>query len=73
MRTTERKLAPDSDELFDNLNATGQSLQYIVGKTPGDLLARIQKIRKPTKIVSIYAYESFHVAWILTEAKLKKG
>lgn len=58
--------------LFENLNSTGDSLNFLTGDSPEDLLSQIKQIRMPVFIVSIYAVGSKHYAWIQTSQKLIK-
>lgn len=61
-----------SDGMFTNLNPLGEALDYVEGKSLEELRVRIKAIRLPTRIISIYSFGNRHVAWIITEAKIKK-
>jgi hypothetical protein len=67
-KTTSEKL----ELLFENLNTTGSNLEYLEARSPSELLNQIKMIRQATKILSIYNYGNIHIAWILTEAKIKR-
>lgn len=58
--------------MFETLNSTGESLNYLVGDSPEDLLEQIKQIRSSVHIVSIYAIGSKHYAWIQTSVKIIK-
>lgn len=73
MKTETTKPKIEATELeFSNLNTLAGTLEYVEAMSTRDLMAQLKKIKLPTKIISIYAYGSVHVAWIMTHAKLKK-
>lgn len=61
-----------SDGMFTNLNPLGEVLDYIEAKSLEELRVKIKSIRLPTRIITIYSHGTRHVAWIITEAKIKK-
>ncbi len=71
-RTTTRTIPSSFGDMFDNLNHYGTTLEYLEGKSPGDLQALIKKVRLPTRILTIYFDGTNHVAWMVTEAKFNR-
>lgn len=68
--TTRTEKAPALE--FENLNAVGMGLEFLQARTPDELLGLLRQIKQPTKVISIYKSDNFHVMWILTSAKLIK-
>jgi len=58
--------------MFDNLNQVGLGLEFLEALSAEELKKQIQSITLPTKIISIYAIGSRHIAWIQTTAKVQK-
>lgn len=59
--------------MFEDLNYTGKSLKVLSARSADELLAQIQSITLPVKILSIYGDANRHWAWILTQAKIVKS
>lgn len=57
--------------MFTNLNIL-QALDVLSADNAEALRDMIRSIPLPVKIISIYKDGNKHVAWILTEAKIKK-
>ncbi len=72
MKTTETKTELLDAPVFENLNPVGENLDYIQAVSPAALRDELKKIRLPMKILSIYSYGSLHIAWIQTQAKIKR-
>ncbi len=62
----------EQDGLFNSINQSGQSLEYLEGLSLEELKKSIQSIQYDCRIVAIYPFGQRHVAWILTSAKIKK-
>lgn len=71
-RTTTQSLPMNFGMMFENLNHYGTTLEYLQAASPSALQALIKKIKLPTRIVAIYFDGKTHVAWIVTEAKIKR-
>jgi hypothetical protein len=56
---------------FDSLNPY-DTMGYVVGIDPGDLIAKLKAIRTPIKIHFIVAQGSNHVAYFTGDVKSKK-
>ena len=67
-----RNVTEPAELRFTSLNPYGEDLDYIEASSPEGLRDQIRKIRLPTRILSIYASEGKHIAWVLTTAKLTK-
>lgn len=61
-----------AENLFDSVNALSNTLEFISADSPEELRLKLREIRLPTRLITIYAVGSKHVAWIQTTAKLKK-
>lgn len=55
-------------ELFDSLNPY-QSLDWVSGRTPDDLIREIQKIRTPIKVINIVSHNSRFIAFIMGDVR----
>lgn len=56
---------------FDSLNPY-DTMGYVVGRDPGDLILKLKAIRTPIKIHFIVAQGSNHVAYFTGDVKSKK-
>lgn len=61
-----------TEGMFDSLNENKYTLDFLIGDSAEDLRNQIASIPLRVKIITIYAYGTRHIAWIQTEAKLKK-
>lgn len=57
--------------MFTNLNGLS-GIDFLRTDSPEELRAQIASIHLPVKILAIYTHGGQHIAWILTEAKIKK-
>jgi hypothetical protein len=53
---------------FSNLNPY-ESLEFVTGESPDDLLRQLKMIRTPIKLVAIVPYGSRHVAYIMGDVR----
>jgi hypothetical protein len=56
---------------FDSLNPY-DTMGYVVGRDPGDLVQKLREIRTPIKIHFIVPQGSNHVAYFTGDVKAKK-
>jgi hypothetical protein len=54
--------------IFDSMNPY-ESLEFISGSSPEELLISIKRIRTPIKIVAIVPYGNRHVAYIMGDVR----
>lgn len=57
--------------MFDSLNNL-EKLEFLVGDSPESLKAMLKSITLPVRLLSIYAVGTKHIAWIMTDARIKK-
>ena len=58
--------------MFTNLNAQGEALEFIEANSAEELHKILKSITLPTRIITIYAIGTKHIAWIETNAKIIK-
>lgn len=57
--------------IFDSLNPY-ESLDFVIGSSPEELISTLKQIRTPIKIVAIVPYGTRHVAYIMGDVRKKQ-